>query len=72
VTRVRVTGMCQGHARCIALAPDTFDFDDEGYAVVRPGCEVVTEERAAAVQRAVLNCPEAAIVLDAEGGDPVD
>ena len=72
MSRVRVTELCQGHARCIALAPETFDFDDEGYAFVIPGCEVVTVERADSVRRAVENCPEAAIVLDEDEGDPVD
>jgi ferredoxin len=25
---------CQGHSRCYALAPEVFDVDDEGFAVV--------------------------------------
>ena len=25
---------CQGHARCLASAPDAFEFDDEGYSYV--------------------------------------
>ena len=31
---------CQGHGRCYALAPDLFDCDDEGYAVVRESGEL--------------------------------
>jgi ferredoxin len=66
---VRVTvdpARCQGHARCIAFAPETFDLDDEGYSFVRPGCADVAPEREASVARAVENCPEQAIAVDAD------
>lgn len=62
--RVRILeGVCQGHARCISLAPDVFDLDDEGYAFVMPGCELVADDDPS-VQLAIDNCPEQAIVLD--------
>ncbi len=61
--RVSVTGMCQGHARCVVFAPGTFEIDDEGYAFVREGCEVVAPDDEAAVVRAMENCPEGAIEL---------
>lgn len=56
------TDACQGHARCLALAPDLFDLDATGYAVllvatVPPGLEAAAREAAAA-------CPERAIVLE--------
>lgn len=51
---------CQGHARCLAFAPDVFDFDDEGYAFV-PEDRAQFEELPDPVKLAVANCPERAI-----------
>jgi len=56
---------CQGHNRCYMLAPELFDTDDEGYAIllvdgtVPPGLE----EKA---QLAADNCPEYAIEVIAD------
>ncbi len=53
---------CQGHARCLAFAPDVFDFDDEGYAFVPEGkgnFDVLAE----GVRLAITNCPERAIIV---------
>jgi ferredoxin len=53
---------CQGHNRCYALAPEIFDVDDLGMAVllndgvVPPGME----DKASL---AIANCPEYAISL---------
>jgi ferredoxin len=53
---------CQGHNRCYLLAPELFDVDDEGYAILRETGEVPADlERKA--QLAVDNCPEYAISL---------
>jgi ferredoxin len=54
---------CQGHNRCYLLAPELFDVDDEGYAVLLVTGEVPTELTDKA-QLAVDNCPEYAITLD--------
>jgi len=54
---------CQGHGRCYALAPDLFDCDDEGYAVLRVAGDLEPEQIDAARQ-AVDNCPEYAITLE--------
>ncbi len=54
---------CQGHGRCYALAPDLFDADDEGYAVVLVSGDL-TEEQAASAQLAADNCPEYAITVE--------
>ena len=51
---------CQGHGRCYSLAPDVFDADDEGYAVLRTDGEVPAGLEAQA-QLAADNCPEFAI-----------
>ena len=52
---------CQGHGRCYALAPDVFDSDDEGYAVLRLADGAVPPELEHAAQLAADNCPEYAI-----------
>ena len=54
---------CQGHGRCYALAPDLFDSDDEGYAVLEVEGDVPAELEDAAVL-AADNCPEFAIELE--------
>ena len=51
---------CQGHGRCYALAPNLFDTDDEGYAVLLFEGELTPEQEKAAVL-AAENCPEFAI-----------
>jgi ferredoxin len=53
---------CQGHGRCYTLAPELFDCDDDGYAVlVRAG--EVPAELADGARLAAANCPEDAITL---------
>jgi len=57
---------CQGHNRCYMLAPELFDVDDEGYAILRLGdgkVGDVSPELADKAQLAVDNCPEYAIKL---------
>lgn len=56
---------CQGHARCWAIAPETFGIDDEGFGFVFPGREGSAEE--ANVQKAIKNCPERAIKVRDSG-----
>ena len=51
---------CQGHGRCYALAPDLFDADDEGYAVLLNDGQV-PEGRERDAKLAADNCPEYAI-----------
>ena len=54
---------CQGHNRCYMLAPELFDVDDEGYAVLISDGDVPSELEEKA-QLAADNCPEFAITLD--------
>lgn len=61
------SGVCQGHNRCIALAPESFDLDENGYASAA-GDGTVPPENLAAVMSAVDNCPEEAIALDEDAG----
>jgi ferredoxin len=51
---------CQGHNRCYALAPELFDVDDYGSALVIGDGEVAPELVDKA-RLAIANCPEFAI-----------
>jgi len=53
---------CQGHNRCYLLAPELFDVDDEGYAIllVEGDVPAALEDKA---RLAADNCPEYAITL---------
>ena len=53
---------CQGHNRCYMLAPEIFDVDDEGYAVLKIEGELPADLTDKA-QLCVDNCPEFAIEL---------
>jgi ferredoxin len=53
---------CQGHNRCVVLAPDLFEVDELGTASTKNG-GVVPEGQEAAAQLAVDNCPEYAITI---------
>lgn len=53
---------CQGHARCLAMAPEAFDFDDEGYAFV-PEDRNTFADLPDKVRLAAANCPERAILV---------
>jgi ferredoxin len=54
---------CQGHNRCYLLAPELFDVDDEGYAVL-VGDGTVPEGLEEKARLAVDNCPEFAITVE--------
>jgi ferredoxin len=54
-------GLCVGHGRCYALAPDIFDEDDRGHCVLRHSEISAEQEQAAAL--GVHNCPEEALTL---------
>jgi ferredoxin len=58
--RVTITDKCQGHARCLALAPEMFYIDDGGYGGVYGDGEI-SEDQSDLVQKALMNCPENAI-----------
>ena len=53
---------CQGHNRCYALAPELFDVDDFGQAVLLVEGEL-PEELHAKARLAAANCPEYAIKI---------
>jgi ferredoxin len=66
--KVEITpGRCQGHQRCVALAPELFVSDDLGFAeVVDDG--TVAPSLADKARLAEMNCPELAIAI--YEGDP--
>ena len=57
---------CQGHNRCYALAPELFDVDDYGQAVVI-GDGSVSPDLEDKARLAVANCPEYAIGIEEQG-----
>lgn len=59
-------GKCAGHAICTILAPDVFEMDDEGKAVVLPTAAQVSD---AEVRDAADACPALAIKLAAGAGN---
>ena len=52
---------CVGHGRCYVLAPDVFDEDERGHAVVKAASIPAELEKQA--RMAAENCPEDAISL---------
>lgn len=54
--------LCQGHNRCYALAPELFDVDEYGNAIVLGDGEVPPELEEKA-RLAFGNCPEYAISI---------
>lgn len=54
---------CQGHNRCYLLAPELFDVDDEGYAILLVEDDVPADLEDKA-RLAADNCPEYAISLN--------
>lgn len=59
--RVRIDAeKCQGHNRCMAIAPDIFHGDDLGYGMVTAEGPLTPEQEQLAL-RAAANCPESAI-----------
>lgn len=55
---------CEGHGQCVAAAPDVFDLDDDGIAILRTS-ETVTGDLATQATAAAEVCPVAALALDA-------
>jgi len=54
---------CCGHNRCYSLAPEIWDVDDEGYAILRIEGDIPAELQEKA-QLTADNCPEFAITIE--------
>jgi ferredoxin len=52
---------CQGHLRCSIFAPEVFDVDNNGHAVVE--ISTVPPPLEGAVRKAIASCPEGAISI---------
>ncbi|HEY9564491.1 MAG TPA: ferredoxin [Nocardioides sp.] len=52
---------CKGHGRCFMTAPEVFDCDDDGFAVVIGTAD--DDKAVATLERATANCPEQAITV---------
>lgn len=66
--RVRVEvdrDLCIGSGDCVDTAPDVFELDDEGKAVVIDPDGASTDE----IVDAAMNCPVTAILVAGEDGD---
>ena len=55
-------GTCQGHSRCYSLAPEVFDVDEVGFAILTTDDELPDDLRHR-VRLAAANCPEYAISI---------
>ncbi|MHC3004003.1 ferredoxin [Gordonia metallireducens] len=53
---------CGGHGRCIAVAPDLFDLDDDGVSF--PLAENIGAGQETAAEEAIANCPQSAIRIE--------
>ena len=60
---------CQGYGNCVLVAPDLFDLDDDGLAVVRRS--LVEDDQLDAVQKATYDCPTGSIAFT-EGAQAPD
>lgn len=53
---------CRGHGICVAICPEAFTLNDDGYAEASP--DAIPSDLAEAVDDAAGNCPEQAITVD--------
>lgn len=56
--------LCESNAMCEALAPETFQLDDDDFLQILD--ENVTDANRDEVERAVASCPKSAISIVAE------
>ena len=56
---------CIGIATCVVIAPDAFDLDDEGIAIIKEGAEKLDDNK---LLMAAQSCPVLAIHLFDEEG----
>jgi len=59
---------CIGVATCVVIAPDAFDLDEEGIAIVKEGAENLDDSK---LLMAAQSCPVLAIHLFDEAGNRI-
>ena len=59
---------CIGVATCVVIAPDAFDLDDEGIAIIKEGAEKLDDSKHL---MAAQSCPVLAIHLFDEEGNRI-
>jgi ferredoxin len=59
---------CTGHGRCYSLAPEVYEPDDDGYC--QHAASITSAALAEQARVGARNCPEDAITVIAEQGDP--
>lgn len=59
---------CIGVATCVVIAPEVFDLDDEGIAIVKEGAEKIDDNK---ILMAAQSCPVLAIHLFDEEGNKI-
>lgn len=55
---------CIGCGACIGIAPEVYEFDEDGFARVKGTDVEISEENKAAAIEALENCPTEAIVKE--------
>lgn len=50
-------GSCDKNGNCVAVCPEVFEFDEQGYARVKPGANTSLP----GVETAIAQCPTGAI-----------
>ena len=59
---------CIGVATCVVIAPEAFDLDDEGIAIIKEGAEKLDDNK---LLMAAQSCPVLAIHLFDEEGNRI-
>ncbi len=60
-------GACIGCGACIAVDPENFDFNDDGFAIIKN--ESATGEETNSLLNAVTSCPTNAIIIEDSAND---
>jgi len=54
--------LCESNALCEAIAPDTFELDDDDFLQILD--DRVTDQNRDEIERAVASCPKSAISIE--------
>jgi ferredoxin len=59
--------LCTSVATCVAVAPGTFELDDEGIAIIKNG----SKEDEKTILQAAQSCPVNAIIISDDDGNQI-